>query len=89
MLHPSPFIQIITLGNNNEFESEEHFGSEREEKLKRTKIQETFKQQLPPLKRPAGNYGRPLDPKAVASKALQRLWLGFISLAASLLSCAN
>lgn len=56
---------------------------------KEQKSRKTFKQQLPPLKRPAGNYGRPLDPKAVASKALQRRRLGFISLAASLLSCAN
>lgn len=61
LLHPLPFVQIITLGNHNEFESDDHFGTERKKNIQ---IQKSSKLQLLPLKRPAGNYGWPLDPQS-------------------------
>lgn len=53
---PSPFIQIITLGNHNEFVADQFGFGKRKGEEKKSRVH------LPPLKQAAGNYGQPFDP---------------------------
>lgn len=61
----SPFIQIITLGNHNEFVADHFgFGERKGEEKKIPKVH------FPQLKQAAGNYGQPFDPQKLSPSIL-------------------
>lgn len=62
LLHPpTPFTQIITLGNHNEFVAD-LFGERKTEKMRKVRS--------PSLKRAADNYRRPFDPEELSHRIL-------------------